>query len=92
MIKHFRCKKTEKVFNDVSVRQFNSFERIARRKLEMLDAAKELEDLRLPPGNHLEALRGKLEGKYSIRINSQWRVCFTWKENNAYDVEIVDYH
>lgn len=67
-------------------------QRIARRKLEILDAAERLEDLRIPPANLLEKLHGKREGQHSIRINDQWRLCFVWREGNAYDVEIVDYH
>jgi len=65
---------------------------VARRKLEVLDAAEKLEDLRIPPSNRLEKLLGKREGQHSIRINDQWRICFRWREGNAYDVEIVDYH
>ncbi len=64
----------------------------ARRKLEVLDAAGTLEDLRIPPANRLEKLSGDREGQYSIRINDQWRICFTWREGDAYDVEIVDCH
>ena len=61
-------------------------------KLEILDAAEVLQDLRIPPSNHLEKLSGNREGQYSIRINDQWRICFVWRQGNAYDVEIVDYH
>ena len=92
MIKSFKCKNTEKLFNDVSVSRFRSFERIARRKLEMLQAAEKLEDLRVPPGNRLEALKRDRAGQHSIRINDQFRICFKWRGNAAYDVEIVDYH
>jgi len=67
-------------------------QRAALRKLLMLDAATTLDDLRVPPANRLEKLKGNREGQYSIRINDQWRVCFTWREGNAHDVEIVDYH
>ena len=67
-------------------------QRVARRKLEILDAAETLEDLRIPPANRLEKLHGKRAGQHSIRINDQWRPCFVWRETNAYDVEIVDYH
>ena len=74
------------------VRRFGSFEGIALRKLLILDAADALEDLAVPPGNRLEKLKGDRKGKHSIRINGQWRVCFTWKEGDAHDVEIVDYH
>lgn len=91
MIKSFRCRDTERLFDDQPVRRFQSFERPARRKLEILAAAERLEELRQPPGNRLEALRGDRAGQYSIRINDQWRICFRW-ENGAMDVEIVDYH
>lgn len=92
MIKGFRCKNTENLFQDESVLRFQNIERVARRKLEMLEAAKELDDLRRPPGNRLEALKGNRKGQYSIRINDRWRVCFKWKDGHAHDVEIVDYH
>lgn len=92
MIKSFRCKETEALFNDQLSRRFHLIERIARRKLEMLDAAEKLNDLKAPPGNRLEALKGKRMGQYSIRINDQWRICFQWQTGNAYGVEIVDYH
>lgn len=93
MIKSFRCKETEKIF----LRKFSShlpsqIQRVAQRKLNILDAADKIEDLRIPPGNHLEKLKGDREGEYSIRINEQWRLCFIWHEGNAFDVEIVDYH
>lgn len=91
MIKSFRCKDTERLFADLPVRRFQAFERAARRKLEMLAAAERVEELRQPPGNRLEALRGDRNGQYSIRINDQWRICFRW-EAGATDVEIVDYH
>jgi len=67
-------------------------ERLARRKLLYLHAAQRLEDLKIPPGNRLEQLRGNRAGQYSIRINDQWRICFSWKDNRAYEIEIVDYH
>ena len=92
MIKSFKCKQTERLFSDLSVRQFRAFERPARRKLLILHAAAKLDDLLIPPGNRLEALRGDREGQHSIRINGQWRICFVWKDNHAYEVEIVDYH
>ena len=92
MIKNFICKDTEKLFDDRSVRRFRAFERVARRKLLMLHRAKELVDLRVPPGNRLEALKGDRAGQYSIRINAQWRICFTWTNGDVTDVEIVDYH
>jgi len=92
MIKSFRCKDTETLFNDKPVKRFKSFERVARRKLEMLDAAAVLDDLRTPPGNRLEPLKGRRKGQHSIRVNDQFRVCFRWYRNEAFDVEIVDYH
>ena len=77
--------------NDEPVKRFKAIERIARRKLEMLASAERLEDLRSPPGNRLEALKGDRKGQHGIRINAQWRVCFRW-DDGAEDVEIVDYH
>ncbi|TFG59710.1 MAG: plasmid maintenance system killer family protein [Deltaproteobacteria bacterium] len=93
MIRSFRCKETEKLFGRVFSRKLpHDVQRVARRKLEILDAAETLEDLRIPPANRLEKLHGKRAGQHSIRINDQWRLCFTWRETNAHDVEIVDYH
>jgi proteic killer suppression protein len=92
MIRTFADKDTERLFNDELVRRFQAFERQARRKLMLLDAAIQLEELRVPPGNHLEALSGDRQGLYSIRINKQWRICFRWEEGDAYEVSIVDYH
>jgi toxin HigB-1 len=92
MIRSFRCRDTQKLAADERVRAFVAIERVARRKLEMLAAAVKLDDLRSPPGNRLEALKGDREGHYSIRINDQWRVCFRWVDGDAWDVEIVDYH
>lgn len=92
MIKTFRCRDTEKLFNDLESRKFKNIERVVRRKLEMLDAAVRLEDLRSPPGNRLEALKGSRIGQYSIRINDQFRLCFRWERDGAMEVEIVDYH
>lgn len=92
MIKSFKCRETEKLANDVRSKQFRNIERSARRKLEMLEAAKRLEDLGSPPGNCLETLRGNRIGQHSIRINNQYQLCFRWTENAAWDVEIVDYH
>jgi toxin HigB-1 len=91
MIKSFRCKDTKALANDRAVKRFAAIERGARRKLEMLASAVRLEDLRVPPGNRLEALKGNRKGQYSIRINDQWRICFRWNDG-AEDVEIVDYH
>ncbi len=92
MIKSFRCKETARLFDDTAVRRFKAIERVARRKLLMLHRSKELNDLRSPPGNRLEALKGNRSGQYSIRINGQWRICFHWKNGDVTDVEIVDYH
>ncbi len=92
MIQSFCCHDTEKLFNDEYVGRFGSIEQIARRKLEIIDVSEKLDDLRQPPGNHLEALKGKRKGQCSIRINNKWRICFRWKTGNAWDVEIVDYH
>ena len=92
MIRSFRDKDVEALFNDLSVRRFRAIERPARRKLLYLHRARVLDDLKAPPGNQLEALKGSRKGQYSIRINDQWRVCFAWKSGDAHDVEIVDYH
>jgi proteic killer suppression protein len=92
MISSFRDKDTEALFQDHWVSRFGSFERIARRKLLLLNAAKRLEDLLVPPGNRLEALKGDRKGQHSIRINDQWRICFFWRDGEASQVEITDYH
>lgn len=92
MIKTFRSRETEGLARREPQKRFRNIESVARRKLRQLDAATELRDLTSPPGNRLEALRGDRQGQYSIRINDQWRICFSWREGNAYDVEIVDYH
>lgn len=93
MIKSFRDKDTEKVFLRKVVRRWSGqLQRAALRKLLILDAAETLDDLRSPPGNRLEKLSGGRAGEHSIRINDQWRVCFRWREGDAYDVEIADYH
>jgi len=93
MIKSFASKETEKLFNREISRKFQqSIQQIARRKLEILDATEVLQDLRIPPSNHLEKLSGDRKGQYSIRINKQWRICFEWRDGDAYNVEIVDYH
>jgi proteic killer suppression protein len=92
MIRSFRCRETEALFNDRVVRRFRNIERVARRRLLYLHRAIRLQDLRVPPGNRLEALRGDREGQRSIRINDQWRICFRWKNGDAIDVGIVDYH
>ncbi len=92
MIRSFRCRETERLFNLQPSRRFRAIERVARRKLELLNAATNLFDLRVPPGNRLESLKGDRKGQHSIRVNDQWRVCFVWRDNDAHDVEIVDYH
>jgi proteic killer suppression protein len=93
MIKSFASKETEKLFNrEVSRKIPQSIHRIARMKLEILDAAERLQDLRIPPSNHLEKLSGNRKNQYSIRINIRWRICFEWRDGDAYSVEIVDYH
>ena len=91
MIKSFQDKDTEKFASGETVRRFRAFERVAFRKIKYLMAAA-LEDLRIPPGNRLEALSGDRAGQYSIRINDQWRICFVWRDGGAENVEIVDYH
>ncbi|PHQ69562.1 MAG: hypothetical protein COB97_07225 [Paracoccus sp.] len=92
MIVSFKCKHTEKVYERCHVNRFSSILEQARKKLYMLHTTINLEDLRIPPSNHLEALKGNRKNQHSIRINKQWRLCFSWHECNAYDVEIVDYH
>ena len=93
MIRSFADKETEKLFNREFSRKLpGDIQRIARRKLEVLDAAENLNDLRIPPSNRLEKLKGERAHQHSIRINDQWRICFEWREVGAYEVEIVDYH
>ena len=93
MIKSFADKETEKIFRRYFSRKLpQDIQHPARRKLEILDAAEKLEDLRVPPSNHLEKLTGNREGQHSIRINKQWRICFEWQNGHTYQVEIVDYH
>jgi proteic killer suppression protein len=92
MIRSFRDPEVEALFEDQDVPRFRAFERVARRKLLYLSRAKLLQDLRIPPGNRLEVLKGDRAGQYSIRINDQWRICFRWKDGDAFEVEIVDYH
>lgn len=92
MIHSFSCKSTEALFHSIPTARFKNIERLARRKLLQLHAATDLSDLRIPPGNMLELLYKDRKGQYSIRINLQWRICFVWKEDGAYNVEIVDYH
>ena len=93
MIRSFKCKETEKIFNRNYSKKFpTDIQRIALRKLRMINRAVNIQDLRLPPGNRLEELKGTRRGQYSIRINDQWRICFEWQENDVFKVEIVDYH
>jgi len=93
MIKSFNCKETEKIFQRVLSKKLpESIQRIALKKLLILNAVPDIESLRVPPGNRLEALKGKRKGQHSIRINDQWRICFNWKQGDASKVEIVDYH
>jgi len=92
MIKSFRCKDTLALFENRTPGRFRSIAVVAERKLQMLDSAKTIADLRSPPGNRLEALRGNRKGTWSIRINDQWRLCFKYQDGGAFDVEIVDYH
>ena len=93
MIRSFRDRDTAGVFERERVRRFDArLQRLAYRKLLILDASENLADLRFPPGNRLEKLSGDRKGQHSIRINDQWRVCFRWRDGHAYDVEIADYH
>ena len=92
MIKSFRDKRTERFFEGDVVREFLVFRKVAERKLIMLDSALALRDLLSPPGNRLERLKGHRAGQHSIRINDQWRICFVWREDGPYEVEITDYH
>ena len=92
MIVSFKCKDTQALANRERVRRFVNIERVALRKLRQLQLSQCLEDLRIPPGNRLEALKGGRTGQFSIRINDQFRICFRWTASGAEDVEIVDYH
>ena len=92
MIQTFRCKDTAKLFGGRGLARWANFASVAERKLQMLNRATRLEDLRVPPNNRLEPLRGDRAGQFSIRINDQWRLCFRFDQGNAWDVEIVDYH
>jgi len=93
MIETFSCAETDSIFHGIRSRKFPpAIQQAARRKLIYLNEANDLNDLRSPPGNRLEALKGNLAGSFSIRINQQWRICFQWEDGNARDVRIVDYH
>ena len=92
MIRSFKTENTERLFHDERVQRWQAIENVARRKLNMVHAAARLEDLRVPPGNRLEKLGGDRKSQHSIRVNDQYRVCFEWRNGDAYDVEIVDYH
>jgi proteic killer suppression protein len=93
MIKSFKNKETEKIWQQETIKKLPiEIQRIGLRKLIMINASIDLNDLKIPPSNHLEKLKGNREGQYSIRINDQWRICFKWKNGNSFEVEIVDYH
>lgn len=92
MIKSFGDKATEELYRNGTGKRFAAIAKVAGRKLDMIDAATVLDDLRSPPGNRLEVLKGDRAGQHSIRINDQWRICFAWRDGAAYEVEIVDYH
>lgn len=93
MIKSFRCKESKKIFGRAFSKKLPpDIQEAARQKIVLLDAATSLNDLRIPPGNRLEELKDDRKGQHSIRINGQWRICFVWKDGDALDVEIVDYH
>jgi proteic killer suppression protein len=93
VIQSFADRDTERLFHREFVRRFaGELQRLMLRKLVQLDAAEQLDDLRVPPGNRLEKLKGNRAGQHSIRVNDQWRICFRWKDGNAFDVAVVDYH
>jgi proteic killer suppression protein len=92
VILSFSCSDTQALAGGERVERFIAFERVARRKLRQLEIAMRLDDLRIPPGNRLERLKGSRDGQLSIRINDQWRICFRWSSIGAEDVEIIDYH
>lgn len=93
MIRNFADKETEKIWNGLGSRRLPAdIQQVARRKLRMLNNASTLDDLRIPPANRLEALKGNRKGQHSVRINDQWRICFRWRDADAHDVQIVDYH
>jgi len=93
LIVSFKCSETEKIWNRIGARKLPAnIQQKALHKLQLLDAAVRVDQLRVPPGNRLEALKGDRKGQFSIRINDQWRICFRWSDGNAHNVEIVDYH
>jgi len=93
VIKSFRNKETEKIYSrEASLKLPRDIQQVALRKLRMINNAKNINDLRIPPANRLEKLSGNREGQHSIRINDQWRICFIWRDGDAYDIEITDYH
>jgi proteic killer suppression protein len=92
MIRSFADEDTEQVFHHRHSRRYAAFERVAFRKLRQIHRVSRLEELIVPPGNRLESLKGNREGLWSLRINDQWRICFVWRDSNAYEVQIVDYH
>jgi len=93
VIRSFKCKETEKIFKRSYLKKYPvDMQRVALRKFRMLNRAEDLNDLRVPPGKRLEALKGKRKGQHSIRINDQWRICFLWQDKDVFDVEITDYH
>lgn len=92
MLESFKCQDTQALYEGRRVARFVNIERVALRKLRQLDIASRLDDLRVPPQNRLESLKGARRGQYSIRINDQWRLCFVWRDGRALNVEIVDYH
>jgi len=93
VIRSFGSKQTERIWNEHYVKSVDrTVQRVVLRKLELIHAAKDVEDLRIPPGNRLEQLAGDRRGQHSIRVNAQWRICFVWRDGGAEDVELVDYH
>ena len=93
MIRTFATKETAAIFANKKIRRFDpQMVRVAQRKLALLNRIERVEELRVPPGNRLEKLSGKRSGQWSIRINDQWRICFEWRDGNAWNVEMVDYH
>ena len=92
MIKSFKCKETQGILERRRSKKFGPFQEVALRKLLMIEVASTLDDMRIPPANRLEKLKGTRSGQYGIRINNQWRICFEWREGHAFKAEIVDYH